>query len=382
MSHLKYLVLLTVTAAACSSGGAPAAPAAPPAPTPWTGDTLLAPILNAGVMGLPQMAKADTLASVHADFDKRLAAVAEDSTAPPLVRSNAIMLLSDRRVQNIDPFLAAMRATDDRVRASAVVGMRPFLNMWGTARTLLLDALKDPSALVQTKALETLGDGEPELLREYAARAQDASLRKIASDLVLAAEERGAALVAPDSSGRLERVSGSGYTIRFVPTSNWPQWNAAAGELHVGKGKTLTRISDKVEAVGNVIPAFITAEGDKLVYEADRQIHLYDLKTNAHRVIGAGIAPRLMPFSQSLIYLRGKDPMLTPQGSTLKYDVIRVELADLKETVVGQLTANAQHNRRGHYSPVRWMRVRESDGQFFLMGESIDPFRLPSPFGG
>jgi hypothetical protein len=35
---------------------------------------------------------------------------------------------------------------------------------------------------------------------------------------------------------------------------------------------------------------------------------------------------------------------------------------------------------RGNYSPVRWLRVREADGRFYLVGEDVDVFELPDPF--
>ena len=47
--------------------------------------------------------------------------------------------------------------------------------------------------------------------------------------------------------------------------------------------------------------------------------------------------------------------------------------------MLGQISAQTRLTVRGNYSPVRWMRVREVDGQFLLAGDSMDPFKLPDP---
>jgi hypothetical protein len=385
--NLNYLAIATLlVCAACGGNVNPPAqpqPEPPAQPAPWTGDTLLAPILNVPTLGRAQLQVSDTLASRLADFDKRVAAVAIDSTAPALVRSNAILLLSDRRVRDIEVFTEAMLARDDRVRASAIVALRPFIGTWKLGVAIAKSALNDPSALVQSKALEMIGDSEPDVLREYARRTADATLRQIALDLVQVAEDRGAALVPKDTSALLERVTPSGHTLRYRPTKRWEKLTATAGELWLGApGQQPTLISGGVEVVNHVLPAFISTDGKYLVYEADRQIRVRDIAAGSDRVAGAGIAPRLLPFAQAFIFLRQKDVQQTRGGSTVRYDVVRASFTDANEKVLGQVSTNTKQDVQGNYSPARWLRIRENDGVFHLTGDLVAPFRLPDPFAG
>jgi hypothetical protein len=228
------------------------------------------------------------------------------------------------------------------------------------------------------KALEALADADVALLREVAATSKDAGVQKIATDLLIAAEDRGAPLGA-DSSGRYMRTTATGHTLHFVPSQQWKNWSIAVGALQVSaKGKAPTKVADGVEVANGVVPAFITPDGSTLVYEADRKIHVYDLNSGTRRTIGPGIAPRLLPFTQSFLFLRQTSATDSPQGTTLKYEVYRVD-GTAPEKKIGDWTLNATVSG-GHATPARWMRVREINGQFFLTADGNAVFALPSPF--
>jgi hypothetical protein len=104
--------------AGCAGGAPPAQPAEDPAIAAWRGDTLLAPLLTARVVGRIPPERADSLAAKTADFDDRLAAVVRDTTAPVVVRINALMLMSDRKVEDLNTYSAALSAKDESVRAA------------------------------------------------------------------------------------------------------------------------------------------------------------------------------------------------------------------------------------------------------------------------
>jgi hypothetical protein len=379
-------LLCMLMSAACAGGktSTPSTPAKPAAPDPglsWRGDTTLARVLAVMTLGRRELALSDTLASLDDFFDIKLAALVSDSTAPPLIRTNAILLLADRRVPNLMPYLNALEDPDERVRAAAIVGLKNDLAESRALEGLVKAGLDDPSRLVQAKALEALADLDVATLHAYLARTKDPTLRKIALDLLSAAENRGAPLEPKDSTGRLERAGPEGRTVVYRPSSRWPNWDASAGDLFiVGPKRDTTRIGN-VEVVGNVLPAFFSIDGHHLVYEAAREIHVRDLQTGADRVVGAGIAPRLLPFSETFVFLRQKGAPVTQGVNTaFKYEVTRGSFTEPRNDVVGELTANSRFEMKGYYSPARWMRVRESGGSFFLFGDGIELFKLPDPF--
>lgn len=377
---LSFSLSAVVVMAACSTrqAGLQTDPA-----LTWNGDSVVAPILRVPALGRAQLETSDSIASHHDDFDARLAAVATDTSAPPLIRSNAILLLSDRRIPKFEVYLDVLEARDDRVRASALVALQPFLKRWTSAIGLVRKALNDSSTLVQTKALEILGDGYEEDLRAYVKRTRDANLRTVALDLIATAEERGAPLVA-DSTGALQRTSPAGPRLTYKPSKRWESWGVSVGELQVAlPGKPAQTISDSVEVVRNVVPAFVSAEGRYLVYEANRKVHVRDLATGTDRVVDSGSAPRLVPFSPSFIYVKQvrAPPDRPQQANTLRYDVWQAPLAEGSGKPIGQLDAAARQDVNGFASAVRWMRVREVDGKFHLTGDLQQPFVLPDPFG-
>ena len=61
---------------------------------------------------------------------------------------------------------------------------------------------------------------------------------------------------------------------------------------------------------------------------------------------------------------------------------MRMPIAGGEETLLGEVTAVLSPTNKGNYAPVRWVRVRETDGRFYLIGDIGKPFELPSPFPG
>jgi hypothetical protein len=391
---VKHLIFLVCgLAAACSARQQPTTQLPDPEPVPdsvvWNADPDLAPVLRYGYLTDAHGEAADSIAAQIGlrEFIKRLGLIAEDTANPWVVRANALKLLSNHRaVSELIAFGNALSAREERLRMTAVSAMRDYLTVApATAIDILELALDDPSPRVQARALEILADRDVNVLRRYHARAQNVELRGVALDLIRVAEERGAPLSPKDSAGTLERTTSSGVVISFHPTQRWPQWDVAVGELRLQMpGKQPVVVASNVEVVGNVIPAFIPPDSAALVYEVNREIHVRSLRDNSDRKIADGVAPRLFPFTNDVIFLRDKHGprVTTPQGTGLRYEVVRISLSGTGSTVLGELDANAMNNLKGAASPVRWMRLHQVDGRFYLVGQTIKDFELPSPFGG
>jgi hypothetical protein len=182
----------------------------------------------------------------------------------------------------------------------------------------------------------------------------------------------------------LQRTS-NGITVRYTPRQSWPEWGASVGTLSLARnGAAPIDVAGEVEVVGNVVPAFVSSDGRSVVYENARNIHLRDLVSGADRVISPGIAPRPYPFTDTFVFLRPEskpavdDPV---NGTQVFYEVMRMPFSGAeKPDLIGQVTASTKFGVRGAYSPARWMRVRESEGGFWLEGQGVSMFVLPDPF--
>lgn len=389
----KSLLLLT---AACSANKPPSQPIVSgqtlmvaPDSLKWEGDADLAPILVKPELTRLVMDAAERVEMRlgNSEFIERLSVIAEDTANPWLVRVNALRLLANRgAVGELPVFSALMRDHDERVRIATVSSMREFLALREqTAVEILEFAFHDESIHVQMAALQMFGDRDPEPLRDLAARTRYPDVKKIAIDLVRAAEERGAPLVEKDTAGTLERVSSAGPILTYKPTQRWKHWDASTGDLYVAVpgSKKPQLVASGVEVVANVVPAFFTSDGRTLVYELHREIHSRDMATGADKKIADGIAPRILPFTNDIIFMtevRAKRSE-TPNSFGLRYDVNRVPAIGGTATVLGQVGAQALNDLHGNYSTVRWTRIRENEGNFTLTGDLKEPFTLPSPFG-
>jgi hypothetical protein len=389
-----FCALVMVTLAACGARQESGQVIPPPEPLPdsvvWNVDPELAPLLRRSAFGRREIEASARVEEYlgYESFISRLATVAEDTTAPPVIRINALALLAHRTAVNeLYAFGSAMKSPHERVRMAAVTAMREFMPAApATAVAILEQALHDPNPRVQAHALEILSDREVDLLREYYGRASNRELRGVALDLIRTAEQRGAPLIAIDSAGTLQRTTSKGLVITFRPTTRWPQWNAAVGDLYIRQpdSKQQTLVARGVEVVGGVIPAFVPTDSAALVYEVNREIHVRSLVDGSDRKLSDGIAPRILPFTNDVIYLvEVKDVRLleTPTDKPFRYQVMRSTLAG-PPSVIGELRTVARNAVHGNYSPARWMRIREMDGRFYLIGDDIREFALPSPFGG
>ncbi len=389
----KFAVLVSVSVllAACGGARSQVAEFPPPPPLPdsvvWNTDPELAPLLrrsNFGVRELNAAERVDVFLGTT-EMDRRLGLVAEDSSNPAVIRINALQLLAHRKaVGQLFAFTAALRSPEERVRMAAVSAMRDFLPAAeGTAVAILERALRDPNPRIQARALELLSDRDVDVLRAYLPHTANQELRDVTRALIRVAESRGAALVPRDTAGTLEQVTESGVTITFRPVRRWPEWDAAIGEVSVTlPNKKRVVIANDVEVVGNVIPAF--ALGDSaLVYETNREIHVRSLRDGADRKLADGIAPRIMPFTQDVIFFRKVDErtLPTPTDVPFRYHVLRISPAGGEETTLGEVKATTKNAVKGNYSPVRWSRIREMNGSFYIIGETMGEFGLPDPFG-
>jgi hypothetical protein len=390
-----FFAVTVMTLAACGArqpGQDPMIP--PPEPLPdsvvWNGDPEIAPLLRRSAFGQREREAAERVSVFLGPetFDNRLAAIVEDTSAPPVVRINAIGLLAHRTAVNeLWALNAAQQSPHERVRMAVVTAMRDFLPAAPTSAIMILDrALRDPNPRVQAHALEVLSDRDVDVLRAYHQRARNAELRGVALDLIRLGEQRGEPLVPKDTLGTLERTNAEGVTITFRPTIRWRHWDAALGDLYVRQANVRqpTLVARGVEVVNNVIPAFVAPDSAVLVYEVNREIHVRSLRDGTDRKLDDGIAPRMLPFSNDVIYLKPlRDAGLsTPTDQPFRYQVVRSSLAGNQPAVVGEIRATARNAVAGNYSPVRWMRVREINGKFYLTGDDIREFELPSPFGG
>jgi hypothetical protein len=132
------------------------------------------------------------------------------------------------------------------------------------------------------------------------------------------------------------------------------------------------------EVVGGVVPAFFAPDRSRAVYEVDREIRTVNLANRQIRSLGAGIAPRVVPFSDDFVFLRpiADAGVERPEGTELRYSVYRASFGDTQPVLIGELTATARPDRHANYSPVRWMVVGESPAGFVLRGEGVSTFPL------
>lgn len=383
-------ICFAVSVTACSGGPRvdQPAPMTITGPVEWNGDVDLAPVLVRPELGPPELEAAERIMMRlgAADYEERLGVAAEDTTAHWLVRLNALKLLAGRgAIGQLPSFTASLKARDERVRVAAAAHMREFMSIRPEAAIdVLRFALRDPSVRVQTAALQVLGDRDITVLREFLPRAKHEDVRKITLDLMRAGEARGAPLVAIDSLGTLERTTASGVKLTFRPTQSWPKWDAAVGDLIVTLPKQKPEIVARgVEQVGKVVPAFFANDDKTLVYELNREIHARDLATGSDTKIADGIAPRVLPFTNDVIYFveQKNKRSITPNSVGTKYDLMRVAVTGGTPTSIGAIGTNMLNDLKGNYSTVRWSRIEEQEGAFYLVGDMIADFKLPSPFG-
>lgn len=327
------------------------------------------------------------LERMGAEIDPVLVSLVDDPDADGIVRSNALLLLADRRSPAAVPVLrrVVLTADDDELRSTAVSGLQRFAAESPQAANAIRAAIGDPSRKVRMAVLQALDVEDVALIRALLRREEDAQVRSVAKTLVSLAEARGAPLP-PEGDGTYRTTAPDGEPqIVFHPS-----WTDTLAGISVGAlwvqvaGERLVPLAQRVEVVAGVVPAFFSQDRSAVVYEAEREVRVRDLKGGATRVLGPGIAPRPIPFTDRFVYLeeqRGARREVE-EGTQMTYEVVSAGFAPGTPERLGTLVAVARPDRHANASPARWMVVGEMPEGFVLRGERIPPFLLPNPFEG
>jgi hypothetical protein len=323
------------------------------------------------------------LEDMGTEVDAVLVAIARDPEGRPVARSNALMMLADRRSPAALPVLRQTLLTEESEaqRAAAVLALQRMIPDTPGAVNLIRSAVGDPARTVRLNALQALDIRDVETIRAVLEVETDPDVRRVAIQLVSLAEARGAPL-ATDRRGAL-RTAGTETDpqIVFRPAAVDSTADLSRGDLRVELPSAPDLpLAPMAEVVAGVVPAYFSPDRSRVAYEVDREIRIVDLRSRSTRSLGSGIAPRPLPFSQDFIFLR---PLLTAprqaDGRTeLTYAVYQASF-DGEVTHIGELQALARPDLHGNYSPVRWMVVGETSEGFILRGEGISTFKLPSP---
>lgn len=327
------------------------------------------------------------LESMGPELDPVLVALAGDERANPTARANALILLADRRAPAALPTLQRLlrEAGDERVRSGAVLGLQRLKGESEEAARAIRGAIDDPSRRVRLNVLQALDVEEVEVIRSLLDSEEDREVRKIAEQLVALAESRGAPLAA-ERNGEVATIEIQGEPrLVFRAARRDTAAGVAVGALfaELPSGIVLP-IAERVEVVAGVVPAFFSPDRSAVVYEAEGEIQLRDLRAGTTRTVGSGVAPRPIPFADGFVFLReqGGRRQSTRAGMELRYEVLRASFSGGEPERLGVLRAVAQRNRFGNQSPVRWMVIGEGPVGFVLRGERVTTFALPAPFEG
>ncbi|HEX6370809.1 MAG TPA: HEAT repeat domain-containing protein [Longimicrobium sp.] len=321
------------------------------------------------------------------ELDAVLIGLVEDESQDDNVRANSVILLAERRAPGSMQLLRRQLASSssDLVRAAAVRGLQHgFAADSAGARNALRAAVGDPSALVRLNVLQKLDVEDAALIRALLAREDDPRVRTIARQLLELLEARGARLLR-DPRGDLRTSGREGAPqIVFHPT-----WRDSLGGVEIGGlwvempgSTTLVPLAQEVEVVDDLVPAFFNVERTVVAYEAGGEIRIRDLRGGGTRLVGAGAAPRVIPFTDHIVYVRPQPNGYKPVGdaATVTYDVVRASLLAGAPEVIGQLEARIRPSVHAGASPVRWMVVGDSPNGFVLRGPGVTTFVLPGPF--
>lgn len=315
------------------------------------------------------------------ELDAVLVALARDREQRTGVRVNALLLLADRQSPAALPVLRSLLLADRNaaVRAAAVLALQRLEPGPEEVDRLLRAAVGDPARAVRLNALQALDIGEVETLRALLQKERDAEIRQVAMQLISVAEARGAPLV-PDRRGALRTLATDvDPQIVFRPVRADSAAEVAVGDLRVElpSGRDVP-LAPEAEVVAGVVPAFFSPDRSQVVVEADREIRVVDLATRRTRSLGAGIAPRVLPFTDQILFAREIAREAGPQGTELRYQLFRTSFAGGTPEMIGELLAEARPDRHANYSPLRWMTVSETPDGFVLRAEGLTTFPVPA----
>lgn len=319
------------------------------------------------------------------EIDTVLVALAYDPTARPVVRANALTLLADRRSHAA---LSTLRWTlltsrEEILRAAAVMGLHRLAPDSPEAANAVRGALSDPSRLVRLNALQGMDVQDARMIRDLLRRERDPQVHFVARQLLALFEARGAPL-AMDADDRYRTTALQGESrLVYRPRSGLAQAHIVSGrlDLELGNGRILP-LADDVEMVREVLPAFFSLDRSAVVLESARSIQIRDLETRETIFVGPGIAPRPIPFTDAIVFLRPSHdgPRPTADGTELRYEVLRVEFTGENLRRIGELRILARPDQFGYASPVRWMTVAETTEGWVLRVDGAPIFQLPHMF--
>jgi hypothetical protein len=322
------------------------------------------------------------------ELDAVLIGLIDDEAADDHVRANAAELLAYREVPGtVDLLRRQLTASaSDVLRAAAVRILQRFAADSAGARNALRAAAGDPSATVRLNVLQRLDVEDAPLVRALLAREGDPQVRTIARQLLELLEARGARLVR-DPRGDL-RSSGRENTPQIV---FHPTWVDSVGGVEVGAlwvelpgASSLVPLAQDVEVVDEVVPAFFDPSRAIIVYESGGEVRVRDLRSGDSRSLGAGVAPRVIPFTENIVFVREvpEGRRTDPHGAAfVAYDVVRASFSAGGPEVIGRLTARVRPEVHRGASPVRWMIVGEGRQGFVLRAPGVvETFVLPGPF--
>lgn len=321
------------------------------------------------------------------ELDAVLIALAQDEDAGVPVRRNAITLLAERAHPIALPVLRQilLRDPDDQIRTVTVAALRSPGFAGTDAHNAIRAAIGDPSRQVRLAVLQALDSEDVDVMRALLAWEEDPEVSAIARQLIILAESRGAALATNGTGGYHTTAMPGEPRLVFRRRQTDPLARTATGALLLElPGAKFVPLADTVEVVRDVLPAFLAPDRGSVVWEAGREIHVLDLKTGKARSLGPGIAPRLLPFTERIIWVREQPGArrALAGGTEIAYEVWSATVAGGEPTQLGELRATARPEQHGNASPVRWMVVAEVPEGFALRGPGIPAFVLPNPFGG
>jgi hypothetical protein len=312
------------------------------------------------------------------EVDGILVDLVEDTRARTDARADALVLLADRRSPLALPILSrALGYENERLRSAAVLGLNRLAATSDDAIQLIRAATRDRSRTVRLNALQSLDISEVETIRALIERESDPEVLEIAFQLVSLAEARGAPLV-HDRRGAL-RTAGdeSDPQIVFRPSSIDSIARRSIGDLRLElpEGRDIP-LAASAHVVREVVPAFFSPDRSAVVFEGEGQVQVLDIASRSIVGRGPGISPRLIPFTNSFVFLRQRLLTPTPVGSEVVYDVFLSSFASEAVAMVGEVRATLRRDTHGGESPVRWMVVSDSGDGFELRAEGMQPFQL------
>lgn len=327
------------------------------------------------------------LEAMGPQLDTVLIRLVRDENADDHVRANAAILLADRETPGTTELLREQLATSrsEVLRAASVRTLQRYAADSAGVRAALRAAAGDRSATVRLNVLQRLDVEDAPLVRGLLARESDPQVRTIARQLLELLEARGAPLVR-DPRGDL-RSSGRENTpqIVFHPTEADSAAGVEMGALWVELpgASSLVPLAQDVEVVDEVVPAFFDANRAVIVYEAGREVRVRDLRSGESRSLGPGVAPRVIPFTEYIVFVREvPDGRRTDaEGALVDYEVVRASFSAGGPEVIGRLSARVRPEVHRGASPVRWMVVGDGREGFVLRAPGVEPtFVLPGPF--